>query len=65
VLAVLREAGITLTVSDRVLLGLLRSLVFVGRHRPDIGEDLVDEVGGWLKRTMRTALLPSSEQGAR
>ena len=65
VLAVLQEAGITLTVSDRVLLGLLRSLVFVGRHRPDIGEDLVDEVGGWLKRTMRTALLPSSEQGAR
>jgi AcrR family transcriptional regulator len=65
VLAVLREAGMTLTVSDRVLLGLLRSLVFVGQHRADIGEDLVEEVGGWLKRSMRTALLPSSEQGAR
>jgi len=64
VLTVLREAGITLTISDRVLLGLLRSLVFVGLHRADIGEDLVDEVGGWLKRTMRTALLPSSERAA-
>ena len=63
VLAVLREAGITPAVSGRVLLGLLRSLVFVGLHRADIGEGLVDEAGGWLKRSLRTALLPPPERG--
>lgn len=63
VLAVLREAGITPAVSGKVLLGLLRSLVFVGLHRADIGEDLVDEVGGWVQRSLRTALLPSPGKG--
>ncbi len=58
VLAVLRSEGITADISDQVLLGLLRSLVFIGLHRPDIGDDLVEEVGGWLSRALRTALLP-------
>lgn len=64
VLAVLREAGITPAVSGKVLLGLLRSLVFVGLHRADIGEDLVDEAGGWLKGSLQAALPRSPGKGA-
>ena len=63
ILAVLREAGITPAVSGKVLLGLLRSLVFVGLHRADIGEDLVDETGGWLQASLQAALLPSADRG--
>ena len=63
ILAELREAGISPAVSGKVLLGLLRSLVFVGLHRPDIGADLVDEVGGWLQGSLQAALLPSLDEG--
>lgn len=62
VLAILRDAGITPAVSGQVLLGLLRSLVFVGWHRADIGEDLVDDRSGWLKSAMGDALLVPSGQ---
>ncbi len=64
VLAVLREAGIRPAVSGTVLLGLLRSLVFVGLHRADIGEDLVDEVGGWLMGSLQAASPPAPGRGA-
>jgi AcrR family transcriptional regulator len=57
VLETLRDAGITLDVPEPVLLGLLRSLVFVGLHRADIGADLVDEVTAWLKSSLRAALM--------
>lgn len=59
VLAVLAEAGITLGLSRPALLGLLRSLVFVGLHRHEIGEDQVDEMGRWLKACLRGALAPA------
>lgn len=65
VAGVLREAGIRLEVSETVLLGLLRSLVFVGRHRADIGTDLLDDVGLWIKANLRAALQPVAEQEAR
>jgi AcrR family transcriptional regulator len=58
VLAVLREAGLTVDVSEQALLGLLRSLVFVGLHRGDIGDDLVEQAGQWLARSLHTVLLP-------
>jgi AcrR family transcriptional regulator len=56
VLEVLAEAGITLAVPRPALVGLLRSLAFVGLHRTDIGEDQVDEMGRWLKACLRGAL---------
>lgn len=65
VLGVLREAGIRLDISEQVLMGLLRSLVFVGRHRADIGDNLVDDVGLWIKTALRTALHPAVGQEAR
>jgi AcrR family transcriptional regulator len=58
VVSVLRDVGVEPVVPERVLLGLLRSLVFAGLHREDIGPDLLDEVSGWLKTTLRTALRP-------
>lgn len=57
VVAVLEEAGGAPGVREPVLLGLLRSLVFVGLHREEIGAHLVDEVGDWLKRSLRAALV--------
>ena len=59
VLAVLADAGITLAVPREALLGLLRSLVFVGLHRSEIGEDQVDGLGRWLKASLRAALQPA------
>jgi AcrR family transcriptional regulator len=55
---VLAEAGVTLTVSRTALLGLLRSLVFVGLHRAEVGEDYVEEMARWLKACLRGALEP-------
>lgn len=54
---VLGDAGVQLSVPPGLLVGLLRSLVFVGWHREDIGPDLVDEVAAWLTPALRSALL--------
>jgi AcrR family transcriptional regulator len=56
----LHEAGLVLDVPQGVLLGLLRSLVFVGLHRPEIGDPLVEEMRAWLKRSLRGALHPTT-----
>jgi AcrR family transcriptional regulator len=40
-------------VAEDVLLGLLRSLVFVGFHREDIGSDFVDALAGWIVDRLR------------
>ena len=56
----LREAGLVLDVPESALLGLLRSLVFVGLHREEIGPDLVQEMTTWLKQSLRAALHPAS-----
>lgn len=61
IVSVMRESGVDTGVPERVLLGLLRSLVFVGRHRDDIGPDLLEDVSTWLKQTLRTALRPVAE----
>lgn len=50
-------------VSDRVLLGLLRALVFVGHHRAEIGDELVDEVARWVAGQLRAAVLPDVPAG--
>lgn len=60
VLTVLAEAGVELDVSRSLLVGLLRSLVFLGWHRAEIGDDLTDEVATWLSPTLRGALLPGT-----
>ncbi len=60
VLAILSDAGIELAVSRSLLLGLLRSLVFLGWHREEIGNELADEVMTWLTPTLRAALLPGA-----
>ena len=52
----LREAGMVLDVPEGALLGLLRSLVFVGLHREEIGPDLVKEMTTWLKQSLRAGL---------
>lgn len=52
----LREGGVEGLPPEPVLLGLLRSLVFVGLHGDQIGPDLVDEVRGWLKSVLRASL---------
>jgi len=52
----LREAGMVLDVPEGALLGLLRSLVFVGLHREEIGPDLVKETTTWLKQSLRAGL---------
>jgi AcrR family transcriptional regulator len=59
VLAVLADAGVTLGIPRAALLGLLRSLVFVGLHRNEVGEDQVDEMRRWLKACLRGALQPA------
>ncbi len=46
--AICAEAGEVPAVPERVLLGLLRSLVFAGMHREEIGVDLLEEVTAWL-----------------
>lgn len=53
VVAALRAGGVDDVPSERVLLGLLRSLVFVGLHRDEVGPDLVEEVRAWLKDALR------------
>jgi len=61
--AALGEAGLRPSVPQTVLLGLLRTLFFVGWHRRDVGAELADEVAGWLTPVLRTALVgtvPSS-----
>lgn len=63
VFAALDGAGVRPAVTQTVLLGLLRSLFFVGWHRRDVGAELADEVTGWLTPVLRTALVaagPSS-----
>ncbi|MBT8225405.1 MAG: TetR/AcrR family transcriptional regulator [Dactylosporangium sp.] len=57
ILRVLSEAGVAVNVPANVLVGLLRALVFVGWHRREVGEDLVDELAGWLTPTLRAAML--------
>jgi AcrR family transcriptional regulator len=63
VLAILREAGVEPGVPAGVLLGLLRSLPFVGLHREDVGSAYVDAVTDWLKESVRTALLAPRAEG--
>ncbi len=58
VVGALRDAGVELGVSSTVLLALLRSLVFLGWHRDDIGAELTGELTAWLAPTLRAALLP-------
>jgi hypothetical protein len=59
VLELLQQAGVQIGVASPVLVALLRSLVFVGWHRREIGEDLTDELAAWLTPTLRAALLPA------
>jgi hypothetical protein len=49
-----------LDVPESALLGLLRSLVFVGLHREEIGPELVKEMTTWLKQSLRAALRPTA-----
>jgi AcrR family transcriptional regulator len=66
VLELLQQAGVQIGVSSTVLVALLRSLVFVGWHRGEIGEELTEELAAWLTPTLRAALLSgSSATGAR
>jgi AcrR family transcriptional regulator len=57
VLSLLHQAGTDVAVDPGILVALLRSLVFVGWHRGDIGADLVDDLERWLIPTLRAALL--------
>jgi AcrR family transcriptional regulator len=56
----LHQAGVHVSVSSTVLVALLRSLVFVGWHRGEIGEGLAEELATWLTPTLRAALLSGS-----
>ena len=58
VLSVMQESGVAVDLPERVLVGLLRSLVFVGHHRDEIGPDLLEEVSTWLQQTLLTTLRP-------
>ena len=58
VVSVMRESGVAIDLPERVLVGLLRSLVFVGHHRDEIGPDLLEDVSTWLKQTLLTTLRP-------
>ena len=53
---VMAEAGTDPGVPQRVFVGLLRSLVFVGLHREEIGRELLEEATGWLKQQLRAGL---------
>jgi AcrR family transcriptional regulator len=59
-LELLHQAGVHVGVSSTVLVALLRSLVFVGWHRGEIGEGLTEELATWLTPTLRAALLSGS-----
>jgi AcrR family transcriptional regulator len=63
VLGAMTEAGVVPQVSPRLLVGLLRSLVFLGWHREEIGPDLADDVAAWLTPTLRRALLADRRAG--
>lgn len=65
VLAVLAEAGVALSIPRTALVGLLRSLAFVGVHRTDIGEDHVDAMARWLTDCLRGALQPAAAEEQR
>ena len=52
----LRDGGVEQVPPEPVLLGLLRSLVFVGFHRDEVGPELVEEVRSWLKATLRASV---------
>lgn len=52
----LRDGGVDQVPPEPVLLGLLRSLVFVGFHREEVGPELVEEVRSWLKATLRASV---------
>ncbi|MDQ1288109.1 MAG: hypothetical protein QG622_1674 [Actinomycetota bacterium] len=56
VMGLLREAGSTVEIPEKALLGLLRSLVFVGQHRAEIGEDLVDAATAWMVGQLQASL---------
>lgn len=55
--AALEQAGLRPAVSEAVLVGLLRSLFFVGWHRRDVGVELADQVADWLTPVLRAALV--------
>jgi AcrR family transcriptional regulator len=56
VVDVMRESGVDTELPERVLVGLLRSLVFVGHHRDEIGPDLLEDVSTWLKQILQATL---------
>jgi len=60
---VMRESGVAIDLPERVLVGLLRSLVFVGHHRDEIGPDLLEDVSTWLKQTLQATLRPKLSPG--
>lgn len=59
-IAALHTAGVELSLSLDVLAALVRSLVFLGFHRADIGEDLFEELHHWLAPALRNALIADS-----
>ncbi|MEO3788277.1 TetR/AcrR family transcriptional regulator [Actinocorallia sp. B10E7] len=61
IFAALREAGMTLDLTEDALLGLTRSLVFTGWHRADIGAGPVDAMAAWLKGALRPIPLDRQE----
>jgi len=63
VVGVMRESGVAIDLPERVLVGLLRSLVFVGHHRDEIGPDLLEDVSTWLKQTLQATLRPKLSPG--
>jgi AcrR family transcriptional regulator len=64
VLPLLRAGGAEPTVSEHALLGLLRSLAFVGLHRAEIGDDLVDAAAAWIVSRLREPLAEGTEGAA-
>lgn len=64
IVALLGEAGLVVQVPEGALLGLLRSLVFVGLHRQEIGPDVIEEMATWLKQALRGCVRPADDSAA-
>jgi AcrR family transcriptional regulator len=61
---VLADAGTPIAVPPEIVLALLRSLVFVGGHRADVGPELLDALQAWLAPLLRSALLAPTPEPA-
>jgi AcrR family transcriptional regulator len=57
---VMEESGHDIEVPERVLLGLLRSLVFVGLHQEEIGPDVIEDVTAWIKQALKAGPQPTA-----